>query len=210
MLALFIKGGIKMRTYSGKFGVVLFLDVPSVRKCVELNEVYSHESWAENRIKLDVNHNQPHVTLYHAVFANLPHDVVVDTVDGIRNHLRMVLPFTHIQDFGGKFLFWQIDRKYLNDKPHAIALRLSTYLDRSAVSAASKEQLKLSGAEEAHLNRYGHPLVGQLWQPHVTLGYFPNGINPVYVEENYYAWAYSVAFVEMGEFGTVKTIIYSP
>lgn len=157
----------------------------------------------------------PHVTLYHGKLKDVPIAVVASLVDRIRQLLlghKFVL--SEVVGFGGNFIFWNLsevgsDIKQLQSA-HEIALELAQYLDPTALpKATTEEALTLSEEQKENVRRFGHPLVRNLFLPHITLGFHPGVANvkpPISTEEATLTVA-SVEFVRIGHPGRVEEVL---
>jgi hypothetical protein len=187
---------------TGQLGLVLLLDGETRARAVELADQHQQGS----SIDLGGRH-EPHITLYHSKLANVPLDVVHEYLDHLASMLPLALTFTQIAAFGNKFLFWDTERAPELVKAHEYALGLSRYFVSVGEQQAGKEGITLSPEQSSNVNKFGNPLVGSLWRPHVTLGYFGNGLVLEDRPEIFKGSASSVAFVRVGESGTIAEII---
>ena len=189
-------------TYDGQLGIVLFLDESTEHRAIQIATKYKNG----NSIDLGGLHT-PHVTLYHSKLGGLPNNVVDRLLDIIIAMLPTSLTFTQVSQFGGKFLFWDIERSEVLLEAHNCALELSKYFVRIGEQQPDKEKINLSVLESANVKTFGHPFVRDLWRPHVTIGYYSDGAPQEIRTEGFSGRAVGVAFVRVGEAGTIKEII---
>ena len=191
--------------FTGQLGFVLIPENKVEHRAVELTSGYKYGS----SIDLGGQH-MPHITLYHAELENVPISVVFEFLNGLAATLPLSLSFTNMASFGGKFLFWDVERSDKLVALHEYALGLSKYfVAPTGESQIDREKITLSSAESENMTKFGHPLVGELWRPHITLGYYPSGVPYWTVSEKFEGSTALVAFARIGEFGTVSKIIVS-
>ena len=189
-------------SYTGQLGAVLLLDQPTEKKMACAASDYH----ASNAIDVGGRHI-PHISLYHSKLRAVP-DIVIDwLLDELIIKLPIALAFTEIAPFGGKFLFWNIERSTPLTGAHERALYLSRYFIPTGEQQADREKIALLPEEQENVKTYGHPLVQKLWQPHVTLGYAPGGLAQNTATKRFIGNATGAAFVRIGEAGTIAEII---
>ena len=185
-----------------QLGLVLTLDEATSQRAIEL--CTQHKKG--NVVDLGGRH-MPHVTLYHSKLGHVLEAVVDRFLGDLAAMLPINVSFTEIETFGGKFLFWDTERSEQLVMAHEVALGLSKFFIPSGVQQADKEKIFLSPGENLNVQKFGHPLVGKLWRPHVTLGYFSQGISVKRRLEKFKGRSVGVAFVRVGEAGTVAEVI---
>lgn len=119
----------------------------------------------------------PHLTLYHGLLRQVDRGRLREILDTLR--LKLVgkkFCLAEIVTFGGNFVFWNVDpddpSRGLLQEAHCHALALSAFLNRDTVAKSiSEEGLSLSPEELKNIETYGHPLVDNLFLPHITLGF---------------------------------------
>lgn len=186
---------------SGPIGVVLLLDEGTNAQARELARRLTPD--ADYRVE------QPHLTLYHGQFVDVPTDRVQELLCLLQELLSgLSFGFRNIDVFGDKFLFWHVeepDARLLN--AHEASLALASFLDRSRAPAAMQEDLALTNEEAENLARYGHPLVGELWLPHATLAFHGTGLPAMSAQKR---WAMCspvrVALARIGPHGRITGI----
>lgn len=187
--------------FTGSYGLVIRPDQITIERAVQLARSLAPQApfLVEN----------PHITLYHAKFTNLPNNEVRGVLQAIKNLRGQYLKLGDLQIFGEKFLFWNVVKTDQIRQAHEKALVLSQYLDQEAQARAQEEGLSLTEQEMESLRRFGHPLMKDLYLPHITLAYDPKGIvlGPRHTEEEYDMRVDSVNFAEIGQYGVVKKII---
>lgn len=189
-------------SYSGQFGIVLLLEDSLRSEVLQKSKTFAQG----NAIHFEQQHI-PHVTLYHSKFKNLPKEVVQETLLGIAKKLPCALPFTKTESFWDKFIFWNIEKTAELTALHEQSLFVAAYFNAEGPQQSDSEKVILSEAEEQAVRIYGNPLVGALWRPHVTLGYFPEGIVEGTKSAPFEGRSVAVAFVRIGEYGTVVEIL---
>ena len=143
----------------------------------------------------------PHLTLYHGKLNEVPVEEAFRIVSDIREILSGAkFSLGPIVAYGGNFVFWNVEKnseaRLLGDA-HIKALLIAQFLDRtSEAKATSEEGLALSLAELENVRQYGHPLVKQLYSPHITLG-FNRGISQQLVSGLHKKVEFSVDSVEL-------------
>jgi hypothetical protein len=191
-----------MKTYAGQLGIVLLLDDKTRGEAIRL----ANEHGEGNSLDIGGQHT-PHVTLYHSKLRDVPSDAVDALLEKLAAQLPQPLPFVELAGFGGTFLFWDIEWTESLVAMHESALSLSTYFDAAGDQPIEKENIQLSPEEFSNVKAYGHPLVRSLWRPHVTVGYYPAGMPLSPAPAKFAGAAASVAFVRIGEVGTIVEII---
>lgn len=193
---------IQNNGYSGQLGLILLLDDNTNSKAVKIAERYM----TGNKIDLARTHT-PHMTLFHSKVKDVPSSFVKTSLDHLKSILPITLTFTQAACFGGKFLFWDTERSSSLLEAHGYALNLAKFFTPLGEQQSGKEKLGLSDEESANVSKYGHPLVNNLWRPHITLGYYPDGIEKTPQPEPYIGMAIGAAFIKVGDFGTIAEII---
>ena len=149
----------------------------------------------------------PHLTLYHAKVAGLPSTELVERARRLEDRLGgLRLRLQRLGFAGGNFLFWDVDwntdREGRLRDAHEEALQLSHYLDRSAPpKATSEEGLQLTPPELSNVEAYGHPLVRDLYRPHITLGFMRGLENSLALPRTEEEWTVQVSEVRAAEIG---------
>jgi hypothetical protein len=190
------------QSFTGLYGLVLLPDEKTRNHALQL----AHINREKSHLDLGGRH-EPHLTLYHAKLAGVPSSVVNEYLDTLAASLPMPLTFTRIARFGGTFLFWDIERTEQLMGAHEFALGLSQYFDASGSQPLDKEKVTLSPEESSNVKKFGHPLVHDLWRPHITIGFFPDGISEENHPEVFEGGVTDVAFARMGEAGTIAEIV---
>lgn len=191
-----------MQQYRGQLGLVLIPDEPTRCKTMGLASQYR----SGNLIDLEGKHT-PHITLYHSQLKAVSAFAVDQFLKGLAAMLPISLSFTTIATFGGKFLFWNIVRSSNLLKAHEYAMELSEYFIPEGDQQTEKEKLVLSSGEILNMKRFGYPLVRKFWHPHITLGYYPEGISQSLMQKRFKGGVAGVAFIRVGEFGTLAEVI---
>jgi 2'-5' RNA ligase len=192
---------------SGALGLVLIPDPHTIEKSYAL----ASQVLPEGSEYVLGQHSLPHITLYHGVLREVPLRMVRE----LRQRIHVLLEgeelrLRDISLFGGNFVFWNVEnpsRGLLS--AHVEALSLAQYLDPRGISkATSEEQLALTEAQLANVKQYGHPLVKEFFQPHITLG-FQKGLEASIKSERnaWIARIHTVEFVRVGFPGRVEEVI---
>ena len=156
----------------------------------------------------------PHLTLYHGKLKDVPADEVRRVVTDIRMILAgQRFSLGPIIAYGGNFVFWNVEQNTdikLLLEAHGKALAVAQFLDRmSEAKATSEEGLTLTEVELENVKQFGHPLVRQLYTPHITLG-FHRGISQTLATGLYENFEFSIASIEMARIGypgRVKSLV---
>lgn len=196
------KNHMQKKIFSGQYGLVLLLDERTQRRATEISGEYEEG----NAIHLGGAH-APHITLYHAKLLDVPRAFVGAVLEPLRPLLPIALSFTEVSESGGKFLFWHMKRTSKLVRAHEDALILSAYFDPRGVQQAEKEKIDLTPAQRVKVRLFGYPHVRELWRPHVTVGYFPEGCNIKTRPEAFRGSVVQAAFVRIGDFGTISEVI---
>jgi hypothetical protein len=189
-------------SFSGQLGLVLLTDHKTNVAIAQAAKPYQKGS----SINLSKKHT-PHVSLYHSKLKNIPLEVIDLRLERIHSRLPADLEFSMITAFGRKFIFWNIEPTAELQALHYIALDLSHYFNPSGQQQADKEKIILSPIHLAHVKKFAHPLVRDLWQPHAALGYYPKDERLGSVPLHLSGRANHVAFARIGQAGTIKEIL---
>lgn len=187
--------------YTGSYGFVIRPDQDTIEEAERLAHFLApHATYIVEK---------PHITLYHARFTNLPNTEaqrILQRIEGLKGQL---LTLKDLQIFGGKFIFWNVVKTDQLQQAHEEVLELSRYLNQEAQARAVEERLSLTEKEMENLKLFGNALTKDLYLPHLTLAYDPNGIilPKGCTMEEYGMQISSVDFAEIGKFGAVKDII---
>lgn len=196
--------------FSGALGIVIMPDKETIQQAyalaAEILPPTSEYVLAAGSI--------PHLTLYHGKLNEVPVDEALRIVSDIREILSGIrFSLGPIVAYGGNFVFWNVEKNSqagLLGEAHIKALLIAQFLDgTSEVKATSEECLALSQTELDNVKQYGHPLVKQLYSPHITLGFNP-GISQQLVSGLHKKVEFSVDSVELvtvGYPGRVESII---
>jgi hypothetical protein len=192
------------RTFTGQFGIVLLVDTLIEERARKIND--------DNRLDnlIDLEKSRPHISLYHGPVKDLPLEEVHHLMFYISDMLPIPISLTKLSQFGGKFLFWDVENLSKLRPAHFIALHMAKYYDEQQESASVKEQLDLTPNQQRNLLKLGHPLVGTDYRPHITVGYFHHPLRndePLTLEA-IRGQAQTVAFVQIGENGVIDRILY--
>ncbi len=194
---------MSIETFTGQYGIVLLLDSEINRAALRINRNLN----SGNAIDFQDRHT-PHVTLYHASFDNAQ----IDDVPMFLQEIKRVLPkhlmhFFQVKTYAEKFVFWHLADKKAYMEAHLLAMILAPLRSIPKQTQVQKENLTLSPAEQKNVELFGHPLVNELWQPHVTVGYYPDGAGDINESHSQIGKVEAVAFVEVGDYGTIKRIV---
>lgn len=190
--------------YSGQYGVVLLLNEMTEHQVKKIAARYV----AGNLLNIFDGRHKPHITLYHSKFDKLPSSIVDKSLNILAAHLPVVFSLESISSYGGKFLFWDIQKTAGLVKLHESAVSgLSQYFVSEGTQQADRENIILSSQESENVRRFGYPFIGSVWHPHITLGYFPEGVQEESTPERFKGTSGTVAFIRVGEAGSIAEII---
>ena len=188
--------------YTGTYGIVL-LPTPETAAFAQKRG----EEICDNEIKLGTTH-LPHLTLYHTKVTQLPRETVREALHLLAPKLPLTVTFTKLAPFGGKFAFLDTQCTEPLVQLHEQALAaISPFYDSRGVQQADSEALSLTPEEADNVKHYGHPLVGGLWRPHITVGYVASGYTAAAKVLSDSGEFDRVAFVCVGEYGTIAELI---
>jgi 2'-5' RNA ligase len=190
------------KTLSGALGLAIIPDQATIERAYALAE----EVMPRDAQYVISEGSLPHLTLYHGKLEGIPESDARYTLRALRDNLlgqKFVLKA--IVAFGGNFIFWNVDPsspsvKNLH-KSHSDALHLASYLAKSSeAKAVSEEALSLTDLELKNVKLFGHPSVGPLYTPHITLGFHP-GFSDRLAPGLECNWQFEVASVEIVRIG---------
>lgn len=193
--------------YTGSYGLVCFFD-----KLTEYGARTYVAPSASNDDPLDratFIARLFHLTLYHACLEDMPRYRVEKILEALSDLRGQTVEFDQVAEYGDKFLFWDAVRSEQLRAAHQTSLDLACFMDRIALRHATREGLRMSREELANLDRFGHPLVGSLYRPHITLAYDERGFagSRALGRFHHVATIERVAFVTIGTYGAVERIV---
>ncbi len=187
--------------YTGSYGFVIKPDINTSTKSMELAGKLTPDA--------EFKTISPHITLFHANVKDLPHEKMQKILEQLQDLKGAAFTLKDIQIFGGKFLFWNIEKNSQIQSAHTAALEMAEFLNKETLARALEEKLSLTPDQQYNVEHFGHPLVRDLYLPHITLSYNGTGISlPESVSE--YVWkmdASNVHFAEIGSLGRVQKIL---
>ena len=195
-------GGIPEKgEISGSYGFVIKPDGKTQEKAEALARELAPD--AEYHIKV------PHITLYHGRLDNLPLRTAKDILLELKKHEHESFTLSPLEIYGGKFLFWNLQKTDVLRSMHSGALKLATYLNREAVQRAVEEGLNMTPEELENVKRFGHPLVQERFTPHITLAYDSHGLHLPQgaTAEPWKMQVDKVVFAEMGKYGSIARVV---
>lgn len=203
-------GNIQNSKFTGGYGFVAVPDQKTIDKCYSLVAERFPADWEY----LLGSKNLPHVTLYHSRMKGVPSEFATETREKLSSTLcGLTFSLKDLQCFGAKFIFWNIDPSdssyELLLKAHQDALQLSKYLDPTAPKRAEEEGLSLSPKEKENVELFNHPLVRDLFTPHITLAYDEkaNGFLKDGETDEFTMTIERVEFAEIGFPGIVTEVV---
>jgi len=157
-------------TLTGQYGFVLRLP-PDIEDGVrELSREYAGN-------ELDFSQVVPHCTCFHTYLADAPVDHIREIHTLLNASLPISLDLHRFDVYGEVFVFWDATitapLRMLYDK----ALGLARY--HCSGDGKGEKLRNLPARQLENIRRYGHPLVGEDWRPHVTVAYNAKGIAQV-------------------------------
>jgi 2'-5' RNA ligase len=188
------------REFNGSYGFVLLPDKATAERARQLADELAPS--AEYKVQI------PHITLYHGNLRALPLEKVQELMFFLEPMQGEILGLQGTSIYGGKFLFWDINVTDNLQNAHEVALELSKYVDTEGDISALSEDLDMTEEEFQNAYFYGHPLVKNLYAPHITLAYDSQGLSlPAKRSDEYFAMTVSTfAFAEIGEQGRINKL----
>jgi 2'-5' RNA ligase len=138
----------------------------------------------------------PHLTLFHAQLANAPLSYVLEILLSINGSLkRNSLRCNQIVVFRDFYLFWLCEMDIALQSAHEQTLALARFLAPGEKARPCPAQIELTERELDNIKRFGHPWVGSLFSPHITLGFglATRAAVPVGLKEE---WVMKIAAIE--------------
>lgn len=189
-------------TLNGPYGLVIIPD----RNTQEITKSKARELFPDAEFHVPI----PHITLYHTRLKGLPLQTLMEIRERLRVHRGDNLQLGPIEIYGGNFAFWNIDPipNSLREM-HEQALLLAEYIDRTAPIRALEEGLKMTPKEFENAKKYNHPLVKELFRPHITLAADSRGLvlPPGTFRIPRVMRIEDVALGEIGDFGSVARVV---
>ena len=153
-----------------KVGIVCFPDANLADQATKLAaEAYSG--------KLEFNAIFPHITLFQAFLSRAPFSALNAIVRDLRWSIGTIIHLNRLTVFGDKYLFWHVERSMHLQEMHRIASRASEYFRSGKRLAGKSDQGELSTDHLNNLARFGYPLFGDSFLPHITLGFREAGLD---------------------------------
>ena len=190
------------KEYFGTLGFVIIPDPETKKALHQLTEKYSQEG--------DVLPEPYHLSLYHGHFKKVPEQVAADLIEQISSLLGTEYVLDKVEPYGGKFLFWNVEKPYLDlQRAHETVVEiLSPFVDQEKVGLALKEGLKMTQQETDNLKKYSYPLVKELFMPHYALLYRKSGVDST-GSRHHQARITQVQFVEIGGYSKINQVFLS-
>ena len=194
----------------GSYGLVVIPDSDTIERSYQLAE----DLFPNDTEYVVRNGFLPHITLYHSRFKDIPVSWISKQVSQLNEMLHGVeFQLSELHCYGDKFIFWNIDPEYesyhLVKSAHMKALELAKFLDQDAPRRSDEEGIKLSPQEQENSVKFNHPLVRDLYTPHITLAYDERA-SKFLAQGATAKWSMRVGrveFVEIGFPGVVNHIV---
>lgn len=191
----------KKEVFNGSFGFVIKPDSETQQRAKSLvRELFP---------KAEFQTAAPHITLYHGRVESLPAEVIRNILSRLRKHNKETLSLKQIEIYGGKFAFWNNEITSNLRLMHEQSLEVAQWLDKFVVQRAVEEGLSMSQEELENIKKFGHPLVGKMFKPHLTLAYHNEGLI-VPAGRHTEPWQMEIEdifFTEIGKYGSVAGIV---
>lgn len=193
-----------MRTISGFLGVLILPDANTIR--IMKSCVLTHRKLRKRLAKSAyvVKPEGAHVTLYQSRhFKRLPVSVAQHMLDVLRTTLvesETFFTLTRVEPYrhNSQYLFWQAGRTPALDFAHAMSVSFAAWTDRSSLKGPDR--------------RYGYGLVGEDFEPHITLAADPTAFKDLKSfedeETRMLVGVQNVVFARMGEWGKIEEILF--
>lgn len=198
------------RCFSGGYGFVAIPDDKTIEKCYALTKEKFPEDWEY----LITPSYLPHITLYHSKMREVPEEFAYEMREKLASALNgLTFNLSALECFGAKFIFWNVAPSGSSYerlvKCHQEALELAKYLDKTASKRAEEEGLTLTDREKENVELFNHPLVRELYLPHITLAYDEraNGFLQNGESENFTMTIEKVEFAEIGHPGVIIDVV---
>ena len=193
-------GSSKLR---GRLGIIIVPDKGTTRMATKL-ALELTAGGAEFLVRT------PHLALYHATFNAVPVNVLADIISELDVLRNQVFRLEQVTVYGRKFLFWNVKNDKRLQLAHEKALKIARYVDRDTRPLATDEGLVLGNKERSNLRRYGYPLVGEAYLPHVTLAYNSTGFSfdkEVIAAVGWPLTVVSVTLARIGRYGNIAETV---
>lgn len=187
---------------TGYFGCVIIPDEKTRELAKKLSRGVS--------VKAEYFVDKPHITLYHTKFTDVSEKVIKITLDKLSFLIGKPFTLDRISPYGEKFLFWDIAKPYKNiQRAHELVVRsFLKFHKKEGLALAKKEGLRMSTKERGYAEKYGYPLVHELFRPHIALLYSSSGIE-YKGTQIFKGEIKKVQFIQEGKYGSIKEVLYS-
>jgi len=190
--------------FSGPYALVIIPDTATVERVRSLARQFAPNAEFQTEI--------PHVTLFQAQVTDLPAEEVKKLLKELENLRGKQFDLDKLEIFAGQYIFWNLKNTPELQKAHEATLRLVKYVDPEKLKFAPHASLSLTEKQMESVKKYGHPLSGDAYLPHITLAADSRGISlPDGITElPHQLTVESSRFSEMGKHGRVEKLIEIP
>jgi len=187
--------------FSGLYGVVIIPDATTVERVRSLARQFAPNAEFQTEI--------PHVTLFQAQVTDLPAEEVKKLLKELNGLRDKPFDLGKLEIFAGQYIFWNLKNTPELQQAHEATLRLVKYVDAEKLKLAPHASLNLTEKQVESVKKYGHPLSGDAYLPHITIAADSKGLSlPVGVTElTHQMTVESSRFSEMGKNGRVQNLI---
>jgi hypothetical protein len=175
--------------FTGNYGLIILPDKRTVQKAYEI----AHATLPDNAEFILSRGLLPHITLYHANLKSLPifhaRQILIKLSINLKGRTLTLNRTAPFKDF---FFFWYTSKETAEalQESHEESLSISRFRDTQKQNDdVSKGRILLNSQELFNVEHYGHPWVGDLFCPHITLGY---GIDSMRAKELDGSWLMTV------------------
>ena len=154
----------------------------------------------------------PHISLFHSTFESIPERVISDLLARIvkSQYTGVHIQMADFSIFQNRFVFWGVEKNKGLLESHHLAYSM---LSRWVTHERSRAEVVVDGftdVQKRNFLRYGNPLVGREWMPHIAVAYSQSVFVPddiLSMQHTISGNAPQIAFCKIGEFGTVQEIV---
>ncbi|HSR89481.1 MAG TPA: 2'-5' RNA ligase family protein [Candidatus Udaeobacter sp.] len=188
-------------SFSGFYGLVILPDAVTVERVRSLVKQLAP--------KVEFQTEIPHVTLFQGQMKDLPVAEVKKLLKKLESLRGKQFNLDKLEIFAGEYLFWDVKNTVELQKAHEVALDMVKYVNPDRLKLAPHASLNLTDKQMESVKKYGHPLSGSAYLPHITIAADSKSFSlPAgFTELPGRFTVDSVQFSEMGKNGRVENLI---
>lgn len=158
----------RRESFTGPYCVVILPDADTAKRAEELTRKLAPHA----KFQADIFH----ITLFQGQVDNLPIAEVKKLLEQLSVLQGQQFQLGKLEVFSGQYLFWDMENTLGLQAAHEQALELARYVNREKIKIMPHQGLSLDAGQRDNAEKYGFPLSGDSFLPHITLAADPDGI----------------------------------